>query len=65
MSSMLKTFLPTCVQRGEDVERIGGVEGGVVKVVGKIGREKSCCEVTNLMYKVSLRGEEGRNEERA
>jgi hypothetical protein len=35
------------------MERIGGVEGGVIKVVGKIGREKSCCEVSNLMSEVS------------
>jgi hypothetical protein len=31
------------------VERIGGVEGGVVKVVGKTGREKSSSKISTLV----------------
>jgi hypothetical protein len=35
-----------CVQRGKDVELVGGPEGGNVKVVRKISCKKSCSEIT-------------------
>jgi hypothetical protein len=42
-----------CVQRGEDVELVGGPEGGDVKVVCKISCKKSCSEISFLVSKVA------------